>query len=1109
MKRPLKKLIAFSTATAALLNMSAISSAAEYVAEQVGESEYSFLMQTGNGYIYSENGTADDLTEGSKLIVIGNDGSKSEITLAEGISGIYNYTSTTMGEYNYICPTTSSYSFDYFDPAYRITTEDDVLIAMVGDKAALMDKEGKLISDKYSEIYIINEKYYEVINIGEDGKTSYGVIGSDGSEIIAPADHITAIYITPNEDGFLVYTQNSAYFTDLAGKTVSDVFADVQGAYDRNEGRRRYTNATGVSSFTSVGSYNTDFSLDSDNYIIRTESGYMLYGLDLKPVYDKVYTDITRLEDYDYWDNSSYTNDNYPQHLNGFKCKYTDADSSVSYDFITTDGEAVLTDCDSISTSSWYNLAKYPVEVKKAGSTYLYDRELNQVAVLPFDSYTLVKTLSGTGTGYGYTTASKYSFDSDMYIINANGKYYLYNSDFSESKEIAIGNDTDQVISSVQTKSSFNGADFAVTVDYADHSEDEYFVVNNDMDICRIDPYNEYRLYDYIIAVDDANIDRYVKDFSGNTVLELPYYNSNISSSIFTDSNGNTDRYYVVTDPEYNGGKGRFTVYDSSMNALYTDIDGWFSGSSHEADYEGDMNSNYCVLTDEITDDGQPVKKYGWFDLEKGVVIEAVYDKLSIVKKYDISTNEVIDNNTPVRTVFIAESDGKVYLLDSEGKELKNLDSSYQFVGGTASAYSTIITFNSTGDTLADSSSIGYDVFAQKVVYSQTGKYDYVDTFYDGYAIARVYGENGNQDLWSDSGVKGTLIDLSGNELVPLSENNRRINTYNGAYGKMISISGAGTFVFEALDGEFAAKYGFDVAARAYQFTSVSDGSYSFEYVYSSDYPTGIYYTVKDGKCGIYDINGNSLFDREFDDAQAFYDGIAKVSYHDDDKNNYSVLIDKNGEYVFEPARDLSITYSDGTFYTKYYGDLSDAVLCRDYKGTDRFNEFTEKYGYKYAVESNGLYVVSDGTNYGVVTSGNEIVIPLEYKDVLCFRANGFSFSHVRDELRDELSGENYTDLIKKLDDGTLLINLKTWDNTVKAFTITGGLELGDVNGDDSIDSSDAALILQQYALVQASKDGKFTQEQIDAADFNHDGNIDSSDAALILKTYAENQSKK
>lgn len=64
---------------------------------------------------------------------------------------------------------------------------------------------------------------------------------------------------------------------------------------------------------------------------------------------------------------------------------------------------------------------------------------------------------------------------------------------------------------------------------------------------------------------------------------------------------------------------------------------------------------------------------------------------------------------------------------------------------------------------------------------------------------------------------------------------------------------------------------------------------------------------------------------------------------------------------------------------------------------------------------------------------------------------------------------------------------------------------IGDVNDDNALDSSDAALILKDYATVQGGGTSALDKS---VADFNSDSLVDSSDAALILKTYADNQAK-
>ncbi len=68
-------------------------------------------------------------------------------------------------------------------------------------------------------------------------------------------------------------------------------------------------------------------------------------------------------------------------------------------------------------------------------------------------------------------------------------------------------------------------------------------------------------------------------------------------------------------------------------------------------------------------------------------------------------------------------------------------------------------------------------------------------------------------------------------------------------------------------------------------------------------------------------------------------------------------------------------------------------------------------------------------------------------------------------------------------------------------FVTRGGASgtLGDVNGDDKIDSTDARLILQYYAK-KIGEDGLNTA----VADVNNDGKVDSTDARLILQLYAK-----
>lgn len=73
------------------------------------------------------------------------------------------------------------------------------------------------------------------------------------------------------------------------------------------------------------------------------------------------------------------------------------------------------------------------------------------------------------------------------------------------------------------------------------------------------------------------------------------------------------------------------------------------------------------------------------------------------------------------------------------------------------------------------------------------------------------------------------------------------------------------------------------------------------------------------------------------------------------------------------------------------------------------------------------------------------------------------------------------------------------WEQEKKEPDTDGDNALGDVNGDESINSTDALLVLKIAAQLLTPAEG-----QMKAADVNLDGNVNSTDALLILK-YAAN----
>ena len=75
-----------------------------------------------------------------------------------------------------------------------------------------------------------------------------------------------------------------------------------------------------------------------------------------------------------------------------------------------------------------------------------------------------------------------------------------------------------------------------------------------------------------------------------------------------------------------------------------------------------------------------------------------------------------------------------------------------------------------------------------------------------------------------------------------------------------------------------------------------------------------------------------------------------------------------------------------------------------------------------------------------------------------------------------------------------------TYETTIETESASGNI--GDLNGDGVVDSSDASEVLMLYAQVSTGG-GELSAEVKAVADINGDGLVDSSDASLILEYYA------
>lgn len=79
-------------------------------------------------------------------------------------------------------------------------------------------------------------------------------------------------------------------------------------------------------------------------------------------------------------------------------------------------------------------------------------------------------------------------------------------------------------------------------------------------------------------------------------------------------------------------------------------------------------------------------------------------------------------------------------------------------------------------------------------------------------------------------------------------------------------------------------------------------------------------------------------------------------------------------------------------------------------------------------------------------------------------------------------------------------------DSYVQTYAEENGIKfsvIGDVDGDGTINSSDASLVLREYALIATGEALTFSEAQKIIADVNMDKVADSSDASVILAYYA------
>lgn len=202
-------------------------------------------------------------------------------------------------------------------------------------------------------------------------------------------------------------------------------------------------------------------------------------------------------------------------------------------------------------------------------------------------------------------------------------------------------------------------------------------------------------------------------------------------------------------------------------------------------------------------------------------------------------------------------------------------------------------------------------------------------------------------------------------------------------------------------------------------------------------------------------------------------------------------------------------------FKTIYYGGREESwgdVKIED--GNDAFKNAAVNFGYNpFSCISGGssirLSSLPDKTEYLI---GEELDLTggYFYGNIYRVYMDGHEeLGHFDNSLDEGIKSGDITLDASEFDNtkpGTYTIYIRCDDyDDVESFEVTvkdgeASVPLGDLDGNDAINATDAAMLLSAAAASGAGGDSGLTEEQIKAADLNADGEFDAKDAAIILQ---------
>ena len=1010
MNRPMRKLIAFSAAAAMLANIPLMGASAKYVAEQVTDKEFESMVQFPDRNVYIENGTAKEFDADQQLVVVGTDGTTKLISLNEGIAGAVGYAATTMGIYDFIMPTTVEYGFDFCDPTYRFSLSKGTMIIALSDRDVLVDAEGSKIAE-YHAIRPISGGYYEVFTL-EGG---VGVIDADGKVIIAPSADIFCVYITADGSHFFVDGKGKDYFTDLTGKTVSAEYSELKF--------NSYSDYYGLSLTGDVPAADvTDYRLTSSLFTLKKDDKTAVVGGSKF----EVITDYFDSVEFGYHNDYAFYGKNKLLDENGNEIPY-----KYSKKYFDENGTVIREDADSVS-DTYGNLYQEEYLLFHTGNdeeglpvfqrfdylwrkidTWHYDQ------ILDLDMNVLLEGDKIKYNTYGVT-------------VEKDGKFILYNAKLEKIGEY------DEV------KTEFaNPLKLAKTGDKCVAYNNYYEVISDSL------PLSTQYIY-------ENNIEHWTDDYSYTEELK-GYYVKTEDSVMVYDTEFNLKNTKTVS-------KGQRYVVSGNNDILVYD-------SAYEAK---DVGDNYY-----LTKNGE--------------------DKAMIVDSSGKTIAEVPNGLEMVRTAncLYGLKDGVLTFYDTNGKLIRKFNTEKKFETVTGSDY---VIINGKDDAGKKASYI-YDLANDTIKYSQVGKYDKVELIGFDYIRTTVYPEGyatttqssysyDDGNLWTnDSGFLTGMLTTDGTEVIaPTSGITLGTSQYCfGGYSRPDYRDFAIDTIYN--DGveypEYFANDPYYVPAVENPDVDcyiVVNGVYIPKKDFAADYAKkngftiavttqyGCYVVLKDGKWALANSEGKLLCDAKYDRICEFADGLAwaeqweevtlvaeyeqyvrSLGRYVEEGEEYTAkvrkigIITKDGKELVSPYYDLR---SDSNHYnTERFGNTYYTYKTVDaksgkfdfgiYKGTEVFNDFTAKYGYDTAAQYGDLWLVSKNGLKGIVTADNEVVLPVEFAEILYVPASEkITLNRQKEDMKAALTDQHYSSPISELGDGSKLVNVRTSEGRIKAYQI-------------------------------------------------------------------------